>query len=93
MKKSLVRHPSFRPFGGGATYCPGRVLAKEEVYGFLAILLHRLEMKLSDRPGQGRLKQPFPRMNDTTPALGITGPVTSMDVLVDLTPVAVTPKA
>lgn len=38
--KSLGRHPSFRPFGGGSTYCPGRVLAKEEVFSFVAILLY-----------------------------------------------------
>ncbi|KAH9905725.1 cytochrome P450 [Xylariomycetidae sp. FL2044] len=81
-KKSLARHSSFRPFGGGATYCPGRVLAKEEVYGFVAILLHRFDIKLATRYGE---KPPFPRLNDTTPALGITGPLKSMDVMVDVT--------
>lgn len=83
-KKSLARHSSFRPFGGGATYCPGRVLAREEVYGFIAILLHRFDIKLASQPGSGGGKPPFPRLNDTTPALGITGPLRSMDVIVDI---------
>lgn len=84
-KKSLARHSSFRPFGGGSTYCPGRVLAKEEVYGFVAILFHRFNMELADVATDGRKKPPFPRLNDTTPALGITGPLKSMDVIVDMT--------
>lgn len=84
-KKSLARHSSFRPFGGGSTYCPGRVLAKEEVYGFVAILLHRYDMKLADDPSHGGRKSPFPRLNDTTPALGITGPLKNMDVVVEMT--------
>ncbi|KAI8944156.1 cytochrome P450 [Xylaria longipes] len=48
--KALARHSSFRPFGGGLTYCPGRVLAKEEVYGFVAIMMHRFDMQLAPAP-------------------------------------------
>ncbi|KAG6365686.1 hypothetical protein INS49_007297 [Diaporthe citri] len=32
--KSLSRGPSFRPFGGGSGYCPGRFLARREVFMF-----------------------------------------------------------
>ncbi|KAI8634023.1 cytochrome P450 [Xylariaceae sp. FL1651] len=80
--KSFSRHSSFRPFGGGLTYCPGRILAKEEVYGFIAILFHRFDMRLVLEENQTR--PPFPRLNDTTPALGITGPLKNMDVLVEI---------
>ncbi|KAL2038879.1 hypothetical protein N7G274_008401 [Stereocaulon virgatum] len=82
-KKSLARHSSYRPFGGGVTYCPGRVLAKEEVFGFVAIILHRYNIKLA-QPGGCQKKQTFPRLDDSTPALGITGPVKSMDVVIEM---------
>ncbi|KAF2464462.1 cytochrome P450 [Lindgomyces ingoldianus] len=81
-KKSLTRHSSYRPFGGGVTYCPGRVLAKEEVFSFLAILFHRFDIKLAV---VGAEKQKFPKLDDSTPALGITGPVRSMDVIIETT--------
>ncbi|KAM4064610.1 cytochrome p450 [Hirsutella rhossiliensis] len=81
-RKSLARHSSFRPFGGGTTYCPGRILAREEVYGFIAVLLHRFDVALHPDAGE----QPFPRFNDTVPSLGVSGPLGGMDVLVDLAP-------
>jgi len=81
-QKNLVRHPSFRPFGGGNTYCPGRVLAKEEVFGFIAILLHRFQLSLTEGKGPNGGKQVFPKLDDSSPALGITGPIKSHDVLI-----------
>jgi cytochrome P450 len=83
--KSLTRHSSFRPFGGGVTYCPGRVLAKEEVFGFIAIFLHRFDLKLAKATATGQSQQKFPRLDDTIPALGISGPIKGMDIFVDLT--------
>lgn len=82
--KGLTRHSSFRPFGGGVTYCPGRVLAKEEVFGFVAILLHRFDLKLSVLPGQEGSDQAFPKLDDSIPALGISGPVKGIDIYADL---------
>lgn len=76
-QKSLARHPSFRPFGGGGTLCPGRTLAKEQVFGFIAILLHRFDIRLAGSATQ----QPFPRLNDLAPSLGIGRPVKGMDVM------------
>lgn len=84
-QKTLSRHPSYRPFGGGNTYCPGRVLAKEEVFGFLAILFHRFDLQLAKGKGPNGGKQAFPSLDDSTPALGITGPVKSHDVLISAT--------
>lgn len=81
-KKSLARNTSFRPFGGGATYCPGRTLAKREVFSAVAIFLHRFNMKLAVT---GKEKQPFPVLNIKTPSLGVNGPVKDMDVIVEMT--------
>ncbi|OAL45510.1 cytochrome P450 [Pyrenochaeta sp. DS3sAY3a] len=80
--KGLSRHSSFRPFGGGNTYCPGRALAKEEVFGFVAILLRRFNLHLAENWGPKGGQQIFPSLDDSTPALGITGPVKSHDVFV-----------
>ncbi|KAI1203674.1 cytochrome P450 [Nemania serpens] len=79
-QKSLARHPSFRPFGGGGTLCPGRTLAKEQVFGFVAILLHRFIIKVAGPATQ----QPFPQLNDLAPSLAIGRPMKGMDVMVYL---------
>lgn len=80
-KKSLLRHSSYRPFGGGLTYCPGRILVKHEVFGFIAILLHRFNISLVCLDGE---KPMLPRLNDTIPGLGISGPIQNTDILVHL---------
>ncbi|CAD6574398.1 MAG: hypothetical protein ASARMPRED_006688 [Alectoria sarmentosa] len=77
--KTLLRHSSYRPFGGGVSYCPGRVMAKEQVYAFVGILFHRFGMKLSQKDGIE-----FPRLDESMPSLGITGPVKGMDIVLDL---------
>ncbi|KJZ70910.1 hypothetical protein HIM_09703 [Hirsutella minnesotensis 3608] len=85
-KKSWARHPSYRPFGGGATLCPGQTLARQEVFGFLAILLHRFNVSLAPHfAGGKKLKQPFPRLNSKAPSFGVNGPMKGMDVLVNIT--------
>ncbi|KAK4209840.1 cytochrome P450 [Rhypophila decipiens] len=87
--KNLDRHPSFRPFGGGATLCPGTLLTKEEIFGFIAILLHRYDIRLATatsvglKPGDNK-KQEFPRMNDLVPSTGVNGPMPGMDIVVDI---------
>lgn len=82
--KGLARHSSYRPFGGGESYCPGRTLAKEEVFGFIAILLHRFNIKLARLGHVKGEKQVFPQVEVSTPGLGITGPAKNMDVIVDM---------
>lgn len=54
----LQRSTSWRPFGGGNTHCPGRFIARREVYMFLAIVLFRFDVRLA--PGVGGGKQKFP---------------------------------
>lgn len=74
---SLSGHSSYRPFGGGSTYCPGRVIARQEVCIFVALALERMEMVLA--PGQA-----FPLLDDTRPSIGVTGPMPGMDLYVDV---------
>lgn len=39
-------HPAaFRAFGGGATLCPGRYLAVNEIFSFVAAVVHRFELE------------------------------------------------
>ena len=81
--KSLTRYSSRKPFNGGLTYCPGRVLVKQGVFGFVAILLHRFHLDLSST-GPGESQQAFPQLDDTIPALGISGPLKEVDLFADL---------
>ncbi len=78
--KTLLKHSSYRPFGGGVSYCPGRVMAKEQVFAFIAILFHRFDLKVAE--GANNI---FPKLDESTPALGITGPVKGMDIIMDMT--------
>jgi len=41
-----------RPFGGGVSYCPGRVFAEKQVLGTLAGLVMRYDMEVVE--GKGR---------------------------------------
>lgn len=36
-----------RPFGGGTSYCPGRVFAEKQIIGFLAAMVIRYDMKIA----------------------------------------------
>ena len=73
--KTLARGTSFRPFGGGTSYCPGRFLAKQEVKMFIALVLHRFELSLEG-------KQDFPMIEVGQPTTGIAGPMARSDVTV-----------
>ena len=77
--KGLSSSPNFRPFGGGANYCPGRFLARQEMFVFVALILNRFQISLSQGP-----RQKFPELDTSTPALGINGTKLGMDVLVDI---------
>ena len=74
--KELSRHPSYKPFGGGATMCPGRFVARQETFVFIAMLLHRFEPSLA--PGT----LDFPRFELETPTTGIISPKSGDDVVV-----------
>ena len=77
--KNLVESKSFRPFGGGVSYCPGRYFARQEMFVFVAIVLGRLDISLSSG-----LNQLFPEYDSLTPAIGVNGPKGNMDLLIDL---------
>lgn len=84
-KKTLARQPFYRPFASGPTYCPGRVLAKQETYAFLATLLHKFDVQLL--PALGGFfhrKQGFPYMETGRPPTGVKGPMPGMDLYVGL---------
>lgn len=79
--KDLARGPSFRPFGGGNGYCPGRFLARREVFMFVAAVLGRFEVTLVSSDVQG-----FPELDLGTPTGGILTPKAGQDVLVRVVP-------
>ncbi|KAI1312743.1 cytochrome P450 [Xylaria venustula] len=81
--KNLYRSCSWKPFGGGTMYCPGRFLAKREVYLFLALILFRFDVKLS-RLAENEEANKIPILDDTIPAGGILPPVPGSDVIVDV---------
>ena len=76
--KELSRHPSYKPFGGGVTMCPGRFVARQETFVFIAMLLHRFEPKLA----AGNYE--FLRFELETPTTGIISPRSGDDVIVTL---------
>lgn len=76
--KDLSRHPSYKPFGGGLTMCPGRFVARQEVFVFITLLLHRFHGRLA--PGG----QSFPRLDLETPTAGIISPKMGDDVVVSV---------
>lgn len=81
--KSLSYCSSFKPFGGGVSYCPGRYVARLELLVFVALLINRFELELPLFPKSER-PQTFPALDVTTPSLGINGPVKGADVYLTL---------
>lgn len=73
--------PYFKPFGGGITYCSGRFIARREVLAFVALILHRYDIRLADA------NPVLPRLDEQTPTLGVLGPVKG-----DCTAVLITPR-
>ncbi|KAF2090210.1 cytochrome P450 [Saccharata proteae CBS 121410] len=80
----LAGHNSYRPFGGGVTYCPGRFLARSEICGFTAMILKRFEVGLATLPNGS--PQEFPKLDISRPSIGVTGCVEGMDVLINVKP-------
>lgn len=78
---NLSSSPSYRPFGGGISICPGRRFAKQAVFSLVAMLLHRTDIKLAFR-------QEFPELDITKPSLGVNGPLAGHDVIVELKEIA-----
>lgn len=79
--KRFLKHCSYRPFGGGVSWCPGRKIAMEQIFALIAILLHRFDISLSKD-----LCTEFSRLDVSTPALGVTSPADGMDIFPDIRP-------
>ena len=77
--KNLSRHPSYRPFGGGQHLCPGRFVAKQTVFAFIALTLSRYDIQLDE-------SYAFPRADERKPGLGCLGPLKGDQVRLTLRP-------
>ena len=83
----LKHSSSFKPFGGGVSYCPGQVLAKQEMLVFVTLILQRFDIRLASedmRDAAVSRPQTFPRLDESTPSLGVNGPAKGSDVFVSL---------
>lgn len=67
---------TYKPFGGGTTLCPGKLLARQMALVYLAILVTRYDTEIIG----GCESQPFPEANDKVPTLGIISPKPGHDV-------------
>ena len=79
---SLAKDPSYRPFGGGSTFCPGRFIARQEVFIFVALAVHRFGIELASTAGASGGLQTFPKLESKKPTTGIMSPQTGEDLLV-----------
>ncbi|KAM7191495.1 Cytochrome P450 [Rhypophila sp. PSN 637] len=55
--KGLHRAKGYAPFGGGYTYCPGRLFAQREIYLFVAEVFWNFDLELVPRNGGPRMPQ------------------------------------
>jgi cytochrome P450 len=76
--KDLLKSSSFRPFGGGTTYCPGRFLAKKEVLIFVALVLVRFDVKKRSE------YVPLPKLEERRPCLGVMSAQDGDDLLITI---------
>ncbi|KAG6990987.1 hypothetical protein G7Y79_00059g091720 [Physcia stellaris] len=94
LRKELARDPNYRPFGGGQHMCPGRFVAKQAIFAFVALTFSRFEMCLQcdEKAGSQELddewacNRRFPRAEDLKPGLATLGPREGDDVLVRCSP-------
>ncbi|KAI0412415.1 cytochrome P450 [Xylaria grammica] len=75
--KGLTRKKGYAPFGGGYTYCPGRLFAQREIYLFVAETLWRFDMELV--PGPDGLR--MPNVDTSTPSAAAMSPERDVEVI------------
>lgn len=67
--------PSYKPYGGGKAYCPGRFFAPQEIFGFVALLVHLFDIQL-DSEWMKRVTRTggscFPEADDSLLTLGVS---------------------
>ncbi|KAJ4357133.1 uncharacterized protein N0V89_001708 [Didymosphaeria variabile] len=76
---ALLKSASWRPFGGGATMCPGRFVAKQAVVSFIATAFNRLRISVDGT-------QPFPTAKEGNPVIGLMSNQPGSDLRVRLVP-------
>ncbi|MCJ1295863.1 hypothetical protein MMC34_007427 [Xylographa carneopallida] len=74
--KTLPRTKGYAPFGGGHTYCPGRLFAQREIYMFVAVTLWRFELELVPR----KRGQRMPEVDRNVPSAAAMGPAEDVQV-------------
>ncbi|KAK8066627.1 cytochrome p450 [Apiospora hydei] len=75
---ALTKGPSWRPFGGGKTMCPGHFIAKRETVMFVAMVLQRFDIELD---GDATVME----LDLGKPVLGLADRKEGQDVSVRLT--------
>lgn len=83
LNKDLAKSPSFRPFGGGTTYCAGRYVAKREILTFVALTTHRYNFTLVAESAGMPIRE-FPKTDVMKSTLGVLPPVQGADVYVEV---------
>lgn len=79
----LSKSPSFRPFGGGTTYCAGRHVARRELLTFAALMVHRYDIEVAPLHS-GMAQARFPRCDVKKPSLGVLPPLAGDDMILIL---------
>ena len=64
VNRNLEKELSWKPFGGGASLCPGRFVARRIACIFVALFIHRFDVQLA-------FKQGFPVAEQGKPDLGV----------------------
>ena len=75
---TLTHSPSYRPFGGGISYWPGRFIARQEITVFIVLVLPRFNVEVV---GDSK----FPELDTEKPTTGLMSPKSGEDVLLQLT--------
>ena len=78
-QQDLTSSPGYKPYGGGKTYCPGRFFAMQELFGFVALLIHRFDVQLATSSVQS-----FPIADEWSLTLGVSRPLPGSDVWITL---------
>ncbi|KAF2851333.1 cytochrome P450 [Plenodomus tracheiphilus IPT5] len=76
---SFQNCPSYKPYGGGKTYCPGRFFAMQEIFAFVAVLLNRYSIQKQQECRR------FPKPDEASLTLGVSRPLPGEDLQVHLT--------
>lgn len=77
LNKKLAHSTSYRPFGGGISYCPGRFIAKQEVCVFIALILKKYDIAVHGN-------QQMPELDTRKPTTGLMSPKDGEDMVLRL---------